>query len=146
MSTYWDWVVPVAMSKTIGVRWVTGSPLKFVPVARRTRLYSPGPSEPPLTLTVTFWLFWALVREIDEGLTLTAPIPAGSTPPSATLPSMLRFTVPRNAVAALFVVPYVTVPVAVRPVLAIDSVCAAFDPTVGTPKSRPTPPTLIATG
>ena len=43
----------MATSKVIGTSRVTGWPDEFVPVTRSVRGYSPGPSVPPLTETVT---------------------------------------------------------------------------------------------
>src|SRR6266508_4571478 len=105
-------------------------------------------------LTVTSWSFQGLAfcRFSVDGVTLTDPIPGGRTPPSATLPSTLMLTVPLNAVEFLFVVENVTSRVAVRPVLAIDIDWGVLSVTFGEdapslmPKSRITPPMLMAVG
>ena len=61
-------------------------PAEFVPVARNVREYTPGPSVPPLTETLTAWLVPWLSVMVD-GLTLTAPMPGGRTPFAAAPPS-----------------------------------------------------------
>jgi hypothetical protein len=113
----------------------------LVPVARTVSGYSPGPSVPPLTDTVTAWLPFLLSTKL-LGLTLTGPIPAGRTPFACGPPSIVRLTVPPKNVGFEFEVENVIVPVPVRPVEAIDTT----SPAPLLVKSRATFPIATATG
>src|SRR6476469_9609498 len=138
MSTYWLDVDAVAMSSMTEIRWVTGCPAEFVPVARIVSGYSPGPSDPPLIETLIVWVS-PFARVKLDGVTVTAPSPTGSTPLAAGPPSTDTLTVSPetlNALDPVFDVEMSKLLVDVPPVAAMSN--RVPNPVVV--KSRPTAP------